>query len=698
MAIMESDDQSNDGIALRLCKEYLGYFPVPDPDSMEIWVPSIGDEKELWESFCKMDWDYKLRVLKEAGAKDIRGVQRVPLKQLVLRNAEKAIEIEGRVVSVSENAPYKEFSTYECESCGWQAKVGNGSTRRPRHTKDQCASMQDIGADEKPLRPHIIELPDDPSDLVDSQIIKVQEMETDGKHPPVLLACIVKGEEMIWRARIGARIRQRGLLRHIKHNSREGQAFYRKQFDTFAIEQVDQDVELTKEDIDYIKSEMAKPGFYQKVVRSIAPYIWGMDPAKECVALVLASVGMKRPLKVLWVGDPGTGKSELMDYASAIAPGGFYITMANARYTGLTTTSEQDKETGRWMVTPGLFAYARFTAIDELQVTREPDVKNLNDVVESGKIRYALAGGNFGEMEANPAMLMSCNPHTGRVTDTNIQELLAFLGKGVPAFVSRMSLVYFFKDIVDEERDDKIADAVLKNSGDDPRAKYKEDWRQIKPELLSASTAITTIAPVGSKKIPADHWEYYFGENTLAKIFRYVSTLPIQELPENYHEQVKAHYKKNRKDSTSSLNKLLTPRYLRDAIKMAQARARLQGLTKPTQQDIDASLKLQGDSMETAAFDPKMQEIDANLINGSRGKRALARESMDSQFWQAVEDASRSEDGCTVDSLVYYLTTQQGEGKNWATGTVKKYVDSAIKTNRLIERANGALEKVDSRL
>lgn len=673
MAIMQNggspDGERNDITDVRMCREYLEHFPNPSLDSMAIFIPTDGTDD--WRSFCEMDWEYKLRILKQAGANDIEGAPLFRIKELAKDQYDTLTEIDGRVVGIADNELFKEWVSWECEACGAEWKVGNGSARRPRHSRDECSAGQILEPGEKPMRPRLVELPDDNDDLVDSQIIRIEEFDRDGKHQAVVLTCRVKGREMLWRVRIGQKIKLRGILNKIKKTNKDGEHRYARIYEIFSIKSIDDDILLTDEDIQYIRSEMQKPGYYQKVLRSIAPWIVEMDAAKETIMLVLASIGWKRPIKVLWIGDPGTGKTELMVYAARIAPTGFAVTAGNAKYTGLTTTSYNDPDSGRWMVVFGLLSYTKFLALDELQVMDAEQAKKLNDVIESGKIRYTLAGGNSGEIDAPVAMVIGCNPNGGTVNDANVQEHLAFLGKNVPAFVSRMSLIFYFKDVIDDRRDNNVADAVLNNSSEDPSEKYKEDWMQYETPL----DLLFRENPV-----------YYFGENTLAKIFQYVSTIPIKELPKDYHKQVKAEYLKKRKDVASKLNKLMTPRFLRDSIKLAQARGRMCGLAAPTQEDIDAALKLQENTMEISAFDPITGETDSNLLNANKGKRQLKRESKDLQFWNGFEEACKDENGidrgyCDIGDLIYWLS-EQADVK-WETDDVRNYVDRMIKSNRM---------------
>ncbi|NIS83013.1 MAG: Minichromosome maintenance protein MCM, partial [Anaerolineales bacterium] len=74
------------------------------------------------------------------------------------------------------------------------------------------------------------------------------------------------------------------------------------------------------------------PWIHRKVIRSIAPSIYGYDHIKEAVMYLLfggvpkhlADITIRGELNTLLIGDPGTAKSALLQYIARIAPRGLY--------------------------------------------------------------------------------------------------------------------------------------------------------------------------------------------------------------------------------------------------------------------------------------------------------------------------------------------------------------------------------------
>lgn len=586
----------------------------------------LDADQQLWNLMISTPDTTMLSCFEFAGNSKISGFPATDLKDIGTKHDGKALAIQGKVVSQGEREPDPMTIKWKCLNCGVLNEPGKFG-RQPQACLDCKNDEFDVELTE---------------DTKDTQVVRIQQ---DGAK----ISVIVRDESLINSLKSGRTAYAFGVMVFEPYIDRQTKkAKFRKYLEATNLECDEQVIQVSEDDKMRFQADMSEPMFYNKILASVAPHIHSMEAAKESGMLALASIGMRRPARMLWIGDPGVAKSELMEYFAEIAPNGHYTTMANSRYTGLTTTSEKDEETGRWMVTPGLLAYAHngLVAIDELQVIREQDAKNLNDVIERGKIRYALAGGNHGEMDANCALILACNPHQGRVFENeNIQETLKFLGSGAPAFISRMTLIYFFRDKANVERDTQIAKAVVKNSGDNPLAAYSQDWKD-------------------------ESGAEYYGTETLKKFFQYISTIPVEPVPEELHQELIDYYSKNRQDIASRINKLLTPRFLRDAVKLAQMVARIQGQSKPSKADIDKAMDLLANHMEETAFDPKTQEIDVNLVNGNKSKKELAEEkAIDNLFMSLVRGVGVTKKDDVSEEIIIQELVKCGK---WDANTAKE--------------------------
>ena len=99
----------------------------------------------------------------------------------------------------------------------------------------------------------------------------------------------------------------------------------------------DSNAGLTDEDLRAIRRLSQDPQIMERILRSVAPSIYGHRHVKTALALSLfggcaqecGSMGTHRvrgDINVLLLGDPGTAKSQLLKYAEKIAPRAVYTT------------------------------------------------------------------------------------------------------------------------------------------------------------------------------------------------------------------------------------------------------------------------------------------------------------------------------------------------------------------------------------
>ncbi|MEM0320362.1 MAG: minichromosome maintenance protein MCM, partial [Candidatus Nezhaarchaeales archaeon] len=116
-----------------------------------------------------------------------------------------------------------------------------------------------------------------------------------------------------------------------------------------------EEIEITPEDEEKIREAARDPHVIEKIIKSIAPSIYGMEEIKEAIAYMLFGgvpkimpdgVKIRGDIHVLIVGDPGTAKSQLLQYVARLAPRGIYTSGKGSTAAGLTATVVRDKSTG----------------------------------------------------------------------------------------------------------------------------------------------------------------------------------------------------------------------------------------------------------------------------------------------------------------------------------------------------------------
>src|SRR3989344_5084236 len=105
-----------------------------------------------------------------------------------------------------------------------------------------------------------------------------------------------------------------------------------------------EDIDISREEEEEILNLASDPNVYKRLVKSIAPSIYGHEDIKEALVLQLMG-GVKKERKdgtvtrgdmhVLLVGDPGAAKSTLFMYMGKVAPKARYVAGKGATAAGL---------------------------------------------------------------------------------------------------------------------------------------------------------------------------------------------------------------------------------------------------------------------------------------------------------------------------------------------------------------------------
>ncbi|NIO22830.1 MAG: hypothetical protein GTN38_02270 [Candidatus Aenigmarchaeota archaeon] len=258
----------------------------------------------------------------------VEGIDVTNIRDLRSRHIGKFSCVEGVVRRASEIRPEIIETVWECPDCSElivQPRKTNIILKPFQCTK--CGNKQGLKqVDRKMIDTRWITI-DEPFEL------------TEGERPSqlnVLLSEDLVSPEGRRLTDPGNRIKITGILREIPKGK-----YYSVKLDFYLdsnfVEPVEiglQHLEITKEDEKEIKKFTKDPLIYDKLVDSLAPSLYGMKEIKESIILQLFG-GVHRTLKdgthfrgdvhILLIGDPSSGKSQLMKLVPQIVPRGKYV-------------------------------------------------------------------------------------------------------------------------------------------------------------------------------------------------------------------------------------------------------------------------------------------------------------------------------------------------------------------------------------
>lgn len=201
------------------------------------------------------------------------------------------------------------------------------------------------------------------------------------------------------------------------------------------------------------------------ILKSICPDVYGMYHVKLALAIVLAGgVAIKSPTTstrgdphLLMIGDPGTGKSQLLRFASKLATRSVFTTGVGTTSAGLTAAAKRD-ESGEWVLDAGALVLADGGAccIDEFGSVKAEEQTSLHVAMEQQVLAIAKAG-IMCTLHTRCSVLAAANPKS----KFNVEQSLSINTAIGGPLLSRFDLVLVLLDEPDEEWDKAVSNFIL---------------------------------------------------------------------------------------------------------------------------------------------------------------------------------------------------------------------------------------------
>ena len=246
-----------------------------------------------------------------------------------------------------------------------------------------------------------------------------------------------------------------------------------------------EDYRLTEDDKEQILELSKRDDIYELLTNTLAPEIHGHETVKQGLLLQLLegnrpsddcmkSESMDRwTSHILLIGDPGIGKSQLVNAVNKRAPKCISISGTNTSQAGLTTSAVKDELTGTWTMEAGgvVLADTGLLCIDEFDKLSASAQKSLNEPMEQLSVSSAKAG-LVQTMTARTSILAVANPKYSRFKDDkSFKEQLDI----AESTLSRFDLIFALTDSINEVNDKELATALLSNSSKDDELEVLSD-------------------------------------------------------------------------------------------------------------------------------------------------------------------------------------------------------------------------------
>ena len=565
----------------------------------------------------------------------------------------KLVSISGMVVRSSEVKPLAKKIAYKCTNCSTVTDAQLKGLVMKKPVKCPACSEKEL------------EMDPESSLFIDFQMVRLQELPEDlpaGQLPHYIEVTVMS--DLVDQCRPGDRIILTGIIRieqeqlvpqaktslfrlRMEGNNIEYLGGRAGSKDTRSVERI----MISTEDERQIRNIASKPDAYEKLIASFAPHIYGHEPIKEAILLLIVGSVTKKledgstrrgDINVLLVGDPGTAKSEMLKFTAKIAPRGLYTSGRGSTAAGLTAAVIRDKS-GIMMLEAGAVVLGDqgIVCIDEFDKIKPEDRSALHEVMEQQTCSVAK-GGIVATLNARTSILSAANPIYGKYDPyKNITENVNL---PVP-LLTRFDLIFIVRDNPDKEKDNRVASHILEIHRDTEKA---------------ARPAIDI--------------------DLFSKYLSYAKQIEPTLTPEAI-DIVRSYYMEMRRIESEGMI-TVTPRQLEGLIRLASARARLLLKDMVDAEDAQRAIYLVDQMMRTAGVDVNTGKTDLGVLYG-KPQSVVSKEKMFMELFRGLagDENNDVEDKVLVDELVK-------TGK-FSDEEARKYTQKFNREGQIFERRPG---------
>ncbi|XP_066362627.1 probable DNA helicase MCM8 isoform X2 [Miscanthus floridulus] len=410
----------------------------------------------------------------------------IALKQLKAAFIKKLITVHGTVLKVSPVKPLVQQLEFRCMKCGKKIPrmFCDGKFSPPMFCNIQGCKSRSFIPDRSSAQ------------LVDFQKIRIQELASADNHEegrvPRTVECELT-EDLVDCCIPGEIVTVTGIVKVLNNYMDVGggksrisnQGLYYLYLEAVSVRKSKShavsDKEIQASGICHFQSCTEKDDFavkyrerygtdvFRRILQSFCPSIYGHELVKAGITLALFGgvqknsmdqnkVPVRGDIHVIVVGDPGLGKSQLLQAAAAVSPRGIYVCGNTTTKAGLTVAVVKDSMTNDYAFEAGAMVLADrgICCIDEFD-KMFAEHQALLEAMEQQCVSVAKAG-LVASLSARTSVLAAANPIGGHYDRAKtVNENL----KMSAALLSRFDLVFILLDKPDESLDKRVSDHII---------------------------------------------------------------------------------------------------------------------------------------------------------------------------------------------------------------------------------------------
>jgi len=517
--------------------------------------------------------------------KNLPESQVLKISEIRAEHINKLMMLDGIVRQKSDVRPQVTAARFECPACGNIISVLQLDTKFKEPTKCSCGRKGKFRLLSK--------------ELVDAQGIVLEEPPEllEGGEQPKRMNLFLKNDLASpisdKRSNPGSRIVVVGILKEVPIILRQGgqSTRYDLMIEVNYFESLNEDFYdfvISDEEVEQIKEIANDPKCMRRLTKSIAPAVYGHEKIKE--ALILQLFGgvhktktsgneTRGDIHVLLIGDPGSGKSQLLRRISGVSPKGRFVSGKGASAAGLTASVVKDEFLKGWALEAGALVLANngVCCIDEMDKMTEEDRSAMHEALEQQTVTISKANVQ-ATLLCKTTVLSAANPKFGRFDP---YEPIAKQINLPNTLINRFDLIFPVRDLPDVEKDARLAEFILRQ-----QQSPNDDDADIDTELLKKYIA-------------------YARKN----IFPKLTDEAIKEIKEYF---LKMRSSGGSDDGIQAIP--ISARQLEALVRLAEASAKIRLADKVTKKDAKRGIELVHYCLAQIGVDPETGKIDIDRI------------------------------------------------------------------------------------